>query len=281
MARASIAYRSYRRTRHAWAGFALTHGHYDGLTTGDWAHAHMQLFVPLKGRVHLAVGDDGQLIGPERAALLPAGVAHAASTLGAELEFLALDAPADWLQVLGAELGMEGPAAPGARLLEDSGVYMQARQLARAIGDRRPGFERFVRAGVEQLGLYALQAVATPRASEGTGVMRAIETILRDYRHPLTVAGLAAESAMSARQLERRFQAEVGMPPRRFLIAVRLAAARELLATTDRAVEAIAAEVGFADASHFARAFRQATGLTPTAYRRTRRANDRTAASPE
>jgi AraC family transcriptional regulator len=40
------------------------------------------------------------------------------------------------------------------------------------------------------------------------------------------------------------------------------------LTTTDTPVATVAAEAGFADQSHFTRAFKRHTGLTPGRYRR-------------
>ena len=43
------------------------------------------------------------------------------------------------------------------------------------------------------------------------------------------------------------------------------------LERTDTALAAVALAAGFADQSHFTRAFRDYTGFTPSVYRRTRR----------
>jgi AraC-like DNA-binding protein len=40
-----------------------------------------------------------------------------------------------------------------------------------------------------------------------------------------------------------------------------------LLATTDLSITEIAARVGYANSSHFGKAFRQSTNLTPRAFR--------------
>jgi AraC-like DNA-binding protein len=47
--------------------------------------------------------------------------------------------------------------------------------------------------------------------------------------------------------------------------------ARRRLETTTLSCAAIAAELGFADQSHFTRQFRDVTGITPARYRRERR----------
>jgi AraC-like DNA-binding protein len=284
-----LAYYAYESTRYEAAGFETVHGRYDGLTTGLWAHTHWQLLIPLKGRVQLTWAQQSLLLGPERAALIPPLMPHAATTLGGELEFLAVNAPAAWLDEVAAELGASPPA--DVAVLADPNVWHVGRQLASALDGhqappgargagalassktRRPGFERVVTAGLAQLAVYALQGVDEPVGiAVPDPVLRAVDTMLRDYPRPLTVAGLAASLAMSPRHFERRFKALTGLSPRRFLIGVRLAAARDLLQDSDATVEAIAGWVGFGDVAHFTRTFTASSGLSPTAFRRARRA---------
>jgi AraC-like DNA-binding protein len=265
---AALAYKSYESTRHAWEGFLAVHGCYEGLSTGVWTHAHTQVLVPLQGRLHITSEGFGEVIGPERAALIPAGTPHAATTLGGRLDFLALNVPPGWLSGLGVAIGCPLPADVGVTLLADTGVWLAGRQLAEALDTRRPGFERLLAAGAEQLGLYAVQALASPVAAESDPMVQAIDFVLRHYAEPLTVQDLATQAYLSPRQYERRFKAATGMAPRQFLISVRLAAARDLLATTEETVEAIAGRVGFGNVSHFTRTFTQAMGMSPTAYRR-------------
>ena len=275
-----VTYRAYRRT--AWrAGDALVvHGRYDGLATAAVAHVHGQLFVPLAGRAHVAPArGPGLVIGPEAAIWLPAGLAHATNSLGAAVAFVALNVPAGWLAANAEAIGL-GPPPAGPLVLREPALWLVARLLADTLAEP-PGGDAWVQTAMRQLGALAARAAARPAEDAGgpTGVTRAVDRVMRDYAAPLTVAGLAAEAGLGVRQFERRFAQAAGQPPRRFLIAVRLAAARERLATTDAAVEAIAAAVGFADATHLARAFRAAHGTTPAAWRRARAA-DRQPAEP-
>jgi AraC family transcriptional regulator len=234
--------------------------------------------------VQLTWAEERRLLGPERAALIPPLMRHAATTLGGELEFLAVNAPATWLDEVASELGAVPPA--DVTVLADPNVWHVGRQLASALDGhgapggrpglppaRRPGFARVIAAGLAQLAVYALHGVDEPSGSAVPDpVLRAVDTMLRDYARPLTVEGLAAASAMSPRHFERRFKALTGLPPRRFLIGVRLAAARDLLHDSDATVEAIAGWVGFGDVAHFTRTFTANAGLSPTAFRRARRA---------
>jgi transcriptional regulator GlxA family with amidase domain len=84
---------------------------------------------------------------------------------------------------------------------------------------------------------------------------------------PHTVASLAAQSHQSERTFARRFAAETGTTPHKWLTQQRVLAARELLETTDEPVERIAGLVGFNSAVVLRDHFRRITGVAPQAYR--------------
>ena len=58
------------------------------------------------------------------------------------------------------------------------------------------------------------------------------------------------------------------MPPHRYVVMRRLAAAAELIRKTSKSLAEVGIEVGFSDQSHFTRVFTQMTGETPGALRR-------------
>ena len=96
-------------------------------------------------------------------------------------------------------------------------------------------------------------------------VMDHIEAHLGDE---LTVEGLAEVAHFSPYHFHRIFRALSGETLGGFIARVRLEhAANRLVAQPDRPVVDIALECGFANASSFSRAFREAYGTTPTAWR--------------
>jgi transcriptional regulator GlxA family with amidase domain len=74
---------------------------------------------------------------------------------------------------------------------------------------------------------------------------------------------------MSVRTFTRRFRAEVGMSPNRWITQQRVDYARGLLERSDLPVESIAFESGFGSATALRQHFQAAVGVAPTAYRRT------------
>lgn len=85
---------------------------------------------------------------------------------------------------------------------------------------------------------------------------------------PLDVTALARHAGVSPRTFARRFRAETGTTPLRWLLAQRVLEARRLLEQSDLAVERVAWRCGFGGAASLREHFRRATATTPTAYRR-------------
>jgi len=114
--------------------------------------------------------------------------------------------------------------------------------------------------------------VATDVKSPVSGrVMRRIahaaELIESDYARPLKLADLAAAAEMSPFHFARSFGDLVGVPPHRYLNAVRLGeAVRQIL--DGASVTTACYAVGFASPSHFTVAFKQCFGIVPSALTR-------------
>ncbi|GAA0310497.1 GlxA family transcriptional regulator [Rhodovulum strictum] len=98
-------------------------------------------------------------------------------------------------------------------------------------------------------------------------VRKALLHIQQNMDAPPNVAAVADRLGVSRRKLERHFHEALGLSPNAAFLRVRLAQVRLLLDRSDRSVTQIAAATGFCDASHLIRAFRQAEGMTPAAWR--------------
>lgn len=102
--------------------------------------------------------------------------------------------------------------------------------------------------------------------------VRRVTEYLEDHlTDDVALADLAALTGLSTYHLCRAFKQSTGMPPHRWRLARRIERAREMLEHTEQAVTEVAAAVGYQDPSQLAAAFRKATGLSPTQYRRERR----------
>jgi len=140
------------------------------------------------------------------------------------------------------------------------------READRAIHEgpaARAGAARVVRAALLDPGL---RSSLGPHAIR---IVRAASEYLREHLgERVDRAALSHALAVSPDYLGRMFKAQVGISPHRFLVRLRLEAARDLLRETDLTVTQIAWRVGFGSTSYFVTTFRAHTGLTPLQWRR-------------
>ncbi|WP_405159531.1 helix-turn-helix domain-containing protein [Nocardia sp. NBC_01499] len=121
-----------------------------------------------------------------------------------------------------------------------------------------------------------LQYAAPPHPAQIDGSLAPLlEWVTGRLDEPLMVEDLAARAALSPRTLARRFTDQLGIGPGQWLLAQRIAAARELLETSDLPVDAVARRTGLSSATNLRRRFLRALGTTPGAYRRAFRADSR------
>jgi AraC family transcriptional regulator len=83
----------------------------------------------------------------------------------------------------------------------------------------------------------------------------------------LSLDRMAAVANRSPSTLARRFREEADTTPWRYVMERRVAAAKRLLATTDRSLASIAVDTGFYDQAHLTRTFKRLHGQTPGEYR--------------
>ncbi|TWU45304.1 Exoenzyme S synthesis regulatory protein ExsA [Novipirellula aureliae] len=96
--------------------------------------------------------------------------------------------------------------------------------------------------------------------------------VLDDFERNLielnTPSTLAERSEMSLQRLARLTKRLFGLTPSQFISKTRIAVASQLLLGTDDPLSEVALASGFYDQSAFSRAFRMATGVTPSDFRR-------------
>ncbi|MEX5557425.1 AraC family transcriptional regulator [Pseudomonas rhodesiae] len=96
---------------------------------------------------------------------------------------------------------------------------------------------------------------------------KAREYLHAHLHHDVGMHELALACGVDRFRLSRAFKSAFGLPPHAYLVQLRLARARHLLAKGEQPAD-VAIALGFADQSHMGRWFMRAYGLTPAAYRR-------------
>jgi AraC-like DNA-binding protein len=98
-------------------------------------------------------------------------------------------------------------------------------------------------------------------------LLRARDTMDRDYARPLDVEALASAAGLSRAHFIRSFRDAYGETPHRYLQRRRIERAMAMLRTTDKPVTEICLDVGFTSLGTFSRTFRHVLGTSPRAYR--------------
>ncbi|MFG1496706.1 AraC family transcriptional regulator [Saccharospirillum sp. HFRX-1] len=83
----------------------------------------------------------------------------------------------------------------------------------------------------------------------------------------LTINELANQAQLSDYHFARMFKHSTGQSPHQYVLQQRLERAQHLLKHSSVSLTDIAQQCGFSSSSHFTHRFRQATGVTPSAYR--------------
>ena len=96
---------------------------------------------------------------------------------------------------------------------------------------------------------------------------RVIDFIRAHIDEPIHLEQLAAAVALSPFHFHREFKRSTGVTPHQYIIQVRMEHAKGLLSGSDMPLAQVAAQVGFADQSHFCATFRRTTSMTPRTYR--------------
>ena len=138
---------------------------------------------------------------------------------------------------------------------------------------QRPARDVVLARLLEVLLIEALRSTATTSASSGLvrgladeRLAAAIRRMHEDPAQPWTVAQLAKEAALSRSAFFARFNRAVGLAPMEYLLAWRMALAKNLLGQHQSAVAEIAERVGYRSASTFSVAFTRHVGLAPSRY---------------
>lgn len=151
-------------------------------------------------------------------------------------------------------------------------VHLAAHIIERTIG--RASAVKALRIMIEEQPLPARtlqpEQVLSVRSTD-TVVHKAMLLLEQQLHSPDTIETLCGPLGIGRRQLERRFQQDVGLSPAEYRQRLRLERARWLLQNTDLDVTGVSVECGFQNGAHFARVVRKAFGFSPREIRQAAR----------
>jgi AraC-like DNA-binding protein len=192
------------------------------------------------------------------------------------------DGPADVLQ-LGGYFVFESPDPVLLSSVLPTVVHVRGAErlstLVRLVGDEsaaeRPGRDLVLTRLVEIMLIDALRAA--PAENAPAGLLRgladarlapAIREMHGQVARSWTVPQLARAAPLSRSAFFERFTRTVGLPPMEYLLAWRMALAKDLLRRRELALAEIAERVGYGSASSFSTAFTRYVGEPPSHYAR-------------
>jgi AraC-like DNA-binding protein len=187
------------------------------------------------------------------------------------------------VRLLGGYFVFESPDAALLVSLLPAMVHVRGAErlsvLVRLVGDeaneRRPGRELVLTRHVEVLLIEALRSTSGEDAPPGllrgladARLARALRQMHGQLARSWSVTELARTAALSRSAFFERFTRTVGLPPMEYLLAWRMAVAKDLLRRHDFGLAEVADRVGYGSASTFSTAFTRHVGQPPSRYAR-------------
>ena len=115
--------------------------------------------------------------------------------------------------------------------------------------------------------LYDLMIDAPSSPGGHPAVRRALELIRSQVGDPFTLDDIVEELGIDKSYFIRLFKSQIGVPPMKYAMNLKMSAASDLLRTTTDPLSTVAARVGFRDEYHFAKRFKQWSGTAPGSFR--------------
>jgi AraC-like DNA-binding protein len=264
-------------------------------TIGAGSPGQLVLHLPVQGSFQLSRAD-GQVLSIEAGDVV--GIVSSANDAGESAAGLQLSCVAAPLGASGIEpgevlsLGYAAGRALPARL--PSVIHLPASDVRREhalpalvsllraeLASSSRERERTAQTLLDPLLAYTLRCWREARTGErgfqspkplDLRIARALAALRAEPARPWTVEALARAAGLSRAAFARRFLAELGIPPLRYLAEVRMQIASRLLVDSNDSLAGIAAQIGYESEFAFSRAFRRHQGEAPGVFRRRVRA---------
>ena len=220
------------------------------------SHGSVEMMVMHGGRLAVEIGEASVEAGPGDVLMYPPETAHVERVTGGD--------DADFVCFL-----IRGAPRHARPLVHDAGGRMRVLVdwLMRERASAHPDAGEMVDAIVALLTCEYDRLCDRP---EPTIADRLREFLLPRLPEALTVEDLARSQAMSRAHFIRSYKRATGRTPMEELRTLRVAAARDLVVTTDLPLKAIALKVGLGDEHHLSHVFKRVLRVAPGYFRRSR-----------
>ena len=193
--------------------------------------------------------------------------------LGGDADFVSLGG---WFEFGAPDAGLLVSLLPGVvHVRGDDRLGRLVELLREEASEVRPGRELMQARLVDALLIAALRSASGAEVAPGLlrgladpRVAVALQMMHSRVGYAWTMDALAKHAALSRSTFFERFTQLVGLPPMEYLLAWRMAVAKELLRCGDLALDQVAERVGYRSASTFSTAFRHHAGMAPGRFGR-------------
>lgn len=249
----------------------------EGEVHSEHCHEQYEVYYVVRGDVHCTVGGRMHQMRPGSMLLIPPGMQHCVRVESREpyeryvLLFPKESISAERISLLLAPFGESDPTL---ETFYENAEHFHLRACLDEIMDCRM-LEESLRMAILPIRIENLLArvVAASRATKGMAasedgrqVKQILDFIHRHLSEPLTLDGLAERFFLNKHSLNRLFKRVTGTTVMDYIIHKRIALARSLI-ENGYPLTGIAEYVGFQDYSSFFRAYKKASGQSPSQTR--------------
>ena len=261
-----------------WSGLEVHRYRLHRCKTPEHTYPQLAIFIPhlskpAKGEVYVAGQRMTGILESGRISIAPPDLPITRCTQAPEHEITVIFLAPFVLAKVAAEAGVDRVEIVPQYSVCDPLINQIGAELDRELTSRTPSPRVYAESLGVALSAHILcrygKAARSRRVSAGSAqIRRSIEFMNDNFRHDLTLAQVASIANMSKYHFAKSFRRAMGIAPHRYLTDLRIAKARELLATSSLPIQEIAYQVGYADVSHFTAQFLRRVGTTPSGHRR-------------
>ncbi len=228
---------------------------------------HYMLFLIKRGSLSLSLDGIDYKAGPGDIVLFDCKLPHEYFALTDNLEFcwlvfdgVAVSSYFDWLM----ELYGERHVITGMHGSELQALFDRILLFGKSSGHIS---EITVSQTIYAILCQLLSATGSEHPQRAGAIEKAMEYMDQHFDAPLLVKDIATVVGLSSSHFTLLFRRELGYAPHEYLSLRRVNHAKELLLSTTKSIREVAFSSGFASEENFIRAFKKATGSSPTAFR--------------
>lgn len=146
-------------------------------------------------------------------------------------------------------------------------IYQRFQGIFEAFSRRNLHLDRELSALFERLLITVSRSILQGDEKIST-LTKSIGFIRSNYSTDIRIGQLAKMEHLSVSRYNCIFKEQMGIPPTKYILGLRMSSAKELLSSTDLPVKQIGIMCGYGDPHFFSKTFKAYLGVSPAEYRR-------------